>query len=182
MPDRDGTRQDCVPPVRPLPEEYACAVLLAGMVGLMFAHALVRNVGPLGRTQFATWLAHGIEVLPSGLTWLTFLGVSAVTRRGGLLRIDVLLRRLPDKVRGRLERGVLLGWGVFFAALFCLGVWATWQQRGQMTSIRWLPAWAVSLSIPVGAVLVVVRTVQRGREMRGRSKAGEEEAGGGAEA
>lgn len=143
-----------------LVEEKLCAVLLAAMVALMFLQAVVRNVGPVARTPFATWLAHASEVLPSGLTWLTFLGCGAVTRRRSLLSISLLRDRLGARPRKRLELAVWSLWGGFFAVLFVLGLLATYAQRSQMTSIAWLPAWAVSLSIPCGSALVVWRTVQ----------------------
>lgn len=151
--DRDDTRPLLV-------EEKLCAVLLAAMVALMFLQALVRNVGPLARTPFATWLAHASEVLPSGLTWLTFLGCGAVTRRRSLLSISLLRNRLGARARRRLELVVWSLWGGFFTVLFVLGLLATYAQRSQMTSIAWLPAWAVALSIPCGSALVVWRTAQ----------------------
>jgi TRAP-type C4-dicarboxylate transport system permease small subunit len=51
-------------------------------------------------------------------------------------------------------------WGLFFAAILMLGVLATYAQRHQTTSVDWLPAWAVALSLPIGSGLVLWRTVQ----------------------
>ncbi len=153
-----------------LPEEWACALLLALMVVLMFAQALVRNCGPMTRTALGAWLAHASEVLPSGLTWLTFLACSAVTRRNGLLAVDLLRNRLSRAANRRLEAVVWVLWGAFFLLLAVLGGVATYAQRKQMTSLGWLPAWAVAMSIPCGAALVVWRTAQnlrdRGRDAR----------------
>ena len=158
---RTGTADMHRDEARPLlMEEKLCAALLAGMVALMFLQALVRNVGPVARTPFATWLAHASEVLPSGLTWLTFLGCGAVTRHRSLLSISLLRDRLGSRARLRLERATWALWGGFFAVLFVLGLFAAYAQRSQMTSIAWLPAWAVSLSIPCGSGLVVWRTLQ----------------------
>ena len=162
-------RDERIPdPERMLPEELVCAMLLAGMVLLMFLQAAARNAGFLARTGVGTWLAHATEVLPSGLTWLTFLGCSAVTRRRSLLRVSLARSLLKTKGRRRLDAGVWCLWGLFFLVLFVLGVKATYAQRRQMTSIHWLPAWAVALSVPLGAALVLWRTAQnlvdRGRD------------------
>lgn len=143
-----------------LTEEWLCAILLALMVLLMFAQALARNVPPVARTPVGAWLAHATEVLPSGLTWLTFLGCGAVTRRADLLRIGLLPDRLGPCGRRRLEIATWAVWGTFFAILFVLGVAATIAQREQMTSLEWLPQWAVASSIPLGSALVVWRTCQ----------------------
>ncbi len=150
---------------RLLPEEIACAILLAGMVLLMFSQAMVRNIGPLGRTAFATWLAHATEVLPSGLTWLTFLGCGAVTRRRALLRVELVPSALPPRRRVQLEVLVWGLWAAFFAALLVLGVAAVWVQRRQTTSIAWLPAWAVASSVPLGSALVLWRATRNIRDM-----------------
>ena len=156
-----------------LPEEKVAGVLLAAMVVLMFVQALIRNVPPLGRTVFATWTAHAVEVLPSGLTWLTFIGCAAATRRRALLRIELLPNHLHGETRWRWEILIWALWGAFFAVLFVLGAIATWGQRHQTTSVDWLPAWVVSLSVPVGAALVVWRTAQNLREQRAGAKPGD---------
>lgn len=143
-----------------LTEEWLCAILLALMVLLMFAQALARNVPPVARLPVGAWLAHATEVLPSGLTWLTFLGCGAVTRRGDLLSIGLVPSRLKPSGRRRLELVTWALWGAFFTVLFVLGVAATIAQRKQMTSLEWLPQWAVASSIPLGSALVVWRTCQ----------------------
>jgi TRAP-type C4-dicarboxylate transport system permease small subunit len=143
-----------------LVEESICAGLLGGMVMLMFTQAAIRNCTVLSRTALGCWLAHATEVLPSGLTWLTFLACAAVTRRGDLLRVDLIRGRLRPKARRCLDAFVWILWGLFFGVLLVLGTLATVAQRKQMTSISWLPAWAVALSIPLGACLVIWRTVQ----------------------
>lgn len=150
-----------------LAEELACAFLLALMVLLMFAQAVSRNCQPLARTAFGAWLAHASEILPSGLTWLTFLACGAVTRRRELLRVDVFLRRFPQAMRRQLETTAWYLWGVFFAVVLVFGCWATYSQRHQTTSIGWLPQWAVALSVPLGSLLVLWRTAQNLRETKG---------------
>ena len=152
--------EHCNAEKRLLPEEAVCCFLLALMVVLMFAQAAVRNCGPLTRTDVGAWLAHASEVLPSGLTWLTFLGCSAVTRRKGLLAVDLIRSRLSVDATRRLETAIWILWGLFFLLLAVLGAVATYAQRRQMTSLEWLPAWVVALSIPCGAALVVWRTTQ----------------------
>ena len=149
-------------------EEKVCAVLLAVMVLLIFSQAVVRNCPPLSRMAIAAWLAHATEVLPSGLTWLTFLACGAVTRRKDLLRVDLISNRLSPKNRRRLEGVIWILWGLFFVVLLVLGSAATYRLRGQMTSLAWLPAWAVALSVPLGAALVIWRTLQNLFEMKTR--------------
>lgn len=146
-------------------EEYVCAALLALMVALMFTQSMLRNAPVLARTEFAAWMAHATEVLPSGLTWLTFLGCGAVTRRRELLRVNILGPLLKPPARRRVECLIWALWGTCFAALFALGCWATFEQRRQMTSLEWLPQWAVSLSVPVGSAFVLWRTVQNLRDL-----------------
>jgi len=139
-------------------------VLLAGMVALMFLQAVSRNADSLAKTAFGNWLAHASEVLPSGLTWLTFLGCAAVTRRRELLRVNLVRLRLAPQHRRRLEVALWSLWLAFFGVLVVLGALAVYSQRNQMTSLAWLPGWAVALGVPVGSSLVVWRTVQNLRD------------------
>ena len=167
-PDATDSGPDAQPCRDLLAEEWLCAALLASMVLLMFTQAMARNVPPIARTALGAWLAHATEVLPSGLTWLTFLGAGAVTRRADLLRIGLVPSRLGACARRRLEIVTWVAWGGFFAALCALGVAATVAQRRQMTSLEWLPQWAVASSIPLGAALVLWRTCQNIRDLRAR--------------
>ncbi len=152
-----------------LVEERLCAVLLGSMVLLLFLQAAIRNCGALGRTPLGAWFAHATEVLPAGLTWLTFLGCGAVTRRRELLKISVITARCSCVWQERLEVAVWALWLSFFAVLGALGLWATYSQRHQMTSLAWLPQWAVALSIPLGSALVVWRSAQVIAEIRADS-------------
>ena len=147
-------------------EEKLGAALLAVMVALMFAQAATRNCGALAGTAFGNWLAHATEVLPSGLTWLTFLACGAVTRRNDLLRVELLRAWLAPAWQRRMGLVLWWAWLLFFAVLGGTGLWAAGAQRHQTTKLAWLPAWAVALSVPAGSALVIWRTLQVLRESR----------------
>ncbi|MBD9371935.1 TRAP transporter small permease [Rhizobium sp. ARZ01] len=121
--------------------KIAIALLLAGMVVLVFGNVILRYA-------FNTGITYSEELSRIFFVWLTFLGAVVAMREHGHLGVDTLLRRLPPA-------------GAKAAALAgqLLMLWATWL----MISGSWTqtlinlnvsaPATGISMGLFYGAGL-----------------------------
>jgi TRAP-type C4-dicarboxylate transport system permease small subunit len=119
-----------------------CALLLAGMVVLVFGNVVLRygfNSGITLSEEVSRWM----------FVWLTFLGSIVALRERGHLGVDALVRRLPlwgKKLCFILSHSLV----IYAIVLFIMG---TWQQ----TLINWdvvAPASGASVAVFYGVGLV----------------------------
>lgn len=119
-----------------------CALLLAGMVVLVFGNVVLRygfNSGITLSEEVSRWM----------FVWLTFLGSIIALRERGHLGVDALVRRLPlwgKKLCFVASHGLI----IYAIVLFLMG---TWQQ----TLINWdvvAPASGASVAVFYGVGLV----------------------------
>ena len=136
-------------------EDHLVGIVLFGMSFLVFGQVLSRHF-------FHRSFSFTEEIVRYLLIWATMLGAAAATHNRAHLGLKLLSGRLGD--RGRLALK-LIG-GVATAALFavvCLSsLWVLELQieTGQRTpGLAWPMAWA-TLSVTVGAGLIVLRAVQ----------------------
>lgn len=125
---------------------------------LLLALVLLSSVQILRRTLFQDgWM--GAEASARALVlWVALLGALAAAREGRHVRIDLAEHWLPSRLQGALARTASA-----LAALVCalLG-WYGWQlvaleQDMGETTFAGLPAWWVSLVIPLGFGLMALR-------------------------
>jgi TRAP-type C4-dicarboxylate transport system permease small subunit len=151
--------------------DYVCAVeaflartLLMIMVVLIFGAGLARLVG--SPINWALDIATGV------FAWACFFCADIAWRRGKLMSVDVLTARLPEKAQlycRLLNYVVLMG---FLVYLVPAGVWLSWISRAR--SFQGLPQFSyswVTLSLPVGAILLLVTTTLKFRGELGRTGA-----------
>lgn len=119
-----------------------CALLLAGMVVLVFGNVVLRygfNSGITLSEEVSRWM----------FVWLTFLGSIIALRERGHLGVDALVRRLPlwgKKLCFIVSHSLI----IYAIVLFIMG---TWQQ----TLINWdvvAPASGASVAVFYGVGLV----------------------------
>jgi TRAP-type C4-dicarboxylate transport system permease small subunit len=148
--------------------EYVCAgeagvagALLALMVALIFMGGVARVLGyPLNwSTDFAT----------AFFAWACFLCADIAWRRNSLMSIDFLSVRLPEKAQKALRFANHFIISVFLLYLVLMGTWLAWTSRAR--SFQGIPeisySW-VTMSLPVGGVLLLVTTLLKVRdELRG---------------
>lgn len=97
------------------------------------------------------------------MVWLIFVGGSQVIKVEGQIRVDVLVRVLPERVQRV--------WGVVVdlisLAMLLILTWYAGQQcvrvlsSHQVSPALELPMWLVYLAVPAGTALMVLRYIQQ---------------------
>jgi TRAP-type transport system small permease protein len=138
-------------------EAIVAGVLLAAMVVLIFMGGVARSLGhPLNWTiDFATCF----------FAWATFLAADVAWRNGGLISINLLTERLPPRVRRTLTYLNCAIISAFLVYLVIAGTWLSWVSRARsFQGIAGISYSWVTMSLPVGALLLLVTTVLKARD------------------
>jgi TRAP-type C4-dicarboxylate transport system permease small subunit len=132
-------------------EDAVLALLLSAMIVLAFAQIVLRNL-------FDTGLTWSDPLLRALVLWVALLGALAATRSDKHIVIDVLLRplgeraRLPLKIVTRLFTAAVCALVAYHSARF---VW--FDSEPGVTAFAGVPAWVVSLVIPLSFALIGLR-------------------------
>lgn len=143
-------------------EARVAAALLVLMVLLIFLGSVARVAGsPLNWTT---------DAATCFFAWACFLCADVAWRRGAMMSIDLVVARLPGAARMVLRLANYLIIGLFLAYVVVMGLWLTWISRAR--SFQGIPevsySW-VTLSMPVGALLLLITTLLKARdELAGR--------------
>ena len=132
------------------------AAFLVLMVALIFLNGVARVLG-----HPVNWAVDAASCL---FAWACFLCADIAWRKGSLMSIGLLVERLP----ARLQRACrLLNYaiiGVFLVYAIVMGTWLSWVSRAR--SFQGIPevsySW-VTMSMPVGAALLLVTTLLKAR-------------------
>jgi len=142
-------------------EAFIAAAFLVLMVALIFLGGISRLVGhPLNwSTDAATCL----------FAWACFLCADIAWRKNSLMSIVLLTERLPGKAQKACTLFNYFVIAVFLLYVIGMGTWLAWISR--VRSFQGIPeisySW-VTMSMPVGAALLLVTTILKLRaEMRG---------------
>lgn len=127
------------------------AVCLAGVAAAMLAQAGMRAAGLLfrGADDIVAWLCAASAFLALGYTF----------RHGDLVRVSLLLNRLPPGPRRRAEAACLFGALVvvgYIAWAACSFVYESWQFKELAQGLIQIPIWIPQLSLVFGAVILEV--------------------------
>lgn len=130
-------------------------------VGLAVASALL-FVNVALRYVFFRPLAWAEELTMYLMVWIVFVGGSIVVRTRGHIAVDVLplmLSRAANRVLAIAVSAVSI---LFLAVLFYYSAEHTLRVRasGQVMPAMLAPMWLAYLAVPVGSLLMLVRTVQ----------------------
>lgn len=137
--------------VAALLEDGILTLLLTSMVVLAFLQIALRNLFDFS----FTW---GDPLLRVAVLWLALVGAIAATRDDNHIRIDLLLRFLPDGLGTPLKRITDL-----ISALVC-GI-ITWQSllliqtelADATISFSGIPTWILQLILPIGFGVITLR-------------------------
>ena len=131
------------------------------MVALIFLGGVSRVLGyPLNwSTDFAT----------AFFAWACFLCADIAWRRNNLMAIEFLPARLPAGAQKALRLANYFIISAFLVYLSVMGSWLAWTSRAR--SFQGIPeisySW-ITMSLPVGAVLLLITTARKVRqELRG---------------
>lgn len=143
--------------------DRALAIFEATFVVLAMASAsILLFVNVILRYVFLSALSWAEEVTMYLIVWLVFVGGSATLRMYGHISIDLLPLALPPPAARRLKIFVSVTMLVFFATFFYYSGLHTLRvmNTGQLTPVLEAPMWLTYLAMPVGSVLMGIRTAQ----------------------
>ena len=142
-------------------EVVIAGTFLVLMVLLIFAGGVARMLHyPLN------WTGDAATCL---FAWACFLCADIAWRNNSLMSIDILTDRLPERLQLALRMLNYALIGIFLIYLITMGFYLSWISR--IRSFQGIPAisysW-VTLSLPVGSLLLLLTTVRKVRaELRG---------------
>ncbi|MCR4441277.1 MAG: TRAP transporter small permease [Peptococcaceae bacterium] len=138
-------------------EEFLVKTLLALIVALVFIAAVLRT--------FKYPINWSVDIAQGLFAWGTFLGADVAMRKNKLMGVDLFISKMPIKTQRLLKiinYSMIIGFlsGIaFFGVKLCVENYArTFQSLS--VSYSW-----VTLSAPVGAVLMIITSGKKIREM-----------------
>lgn len=140
-------------------EAVLAGTLLVLMVALIFLGGVLRVFGyPINwSTDFAT----------AFFAWACFLCADIAWRRNALMSIDFLVNRLPRKAQAAVRYANYAIIAGFLVYLMVMGTWLAWTSRAR--SFQGIPeisySW-VTMSLPIGAALLLATTILKFRDDR----------------
>jgi TRAP-type C4-dicarboxylate transport system permease small subunit len=133
-------------------EAVLAAAFLVLMVVLIFAGGVAR--------LFEHPINWAIDAATCFFAWACFLCADIAWRRGSLMSIEVLTRRLPPRLEAACRLVNYLIITLFLLYVIGMGVWLSWISRER--SFQGIPevsySW-VTMSMPVGACLLLITTL-----------------------
>jgi TRAP-type C4-dicarboxylate transport system permease small subunit len=142
-------------------EEYVIGVCLLIMLAIVFLNAISRYLVSLD-------LAFALEIVTSLFPWITFLGGAVAVKRKGHVAFSLLTDTFPRRVRkGMALFAFILAVGLY-GVIAILGTQMVLFEREthQGTPALEMPTWIIELSIPLGSLAILARTVQVARQER----------------
>jgi TRAP-type C4-dicarboxylate transport system permease small subunit len=129
----------------------AAAVCLAGVAAVMLAQAGLRATGVLfrGADDIVSWLCAASAFLALGYTF----------RHGDLVRVSLLLDRLPPERRRQAELTclgaalIVVGYGFWAAATF---VYESWKFGELAQGLIQIPIWIPQMSLVLGMLVLEI--------------------------
>ncbi|MGK6314368.1 TRAP transporter small permease [Neorhizobium sp. DT-125] len=142
-------------------EAVVAGSFLILMTALIFTGGLARFFG-----HPQNWT---IDVATCLFAWSCFLAADIAWRRNSMMALDVVTQRLPEKTQKVLRMINYLLIVAFLLFLMYYGFYLTWISRiRSFQGIPWVSYSWVTVSLPVGATLLLATTILRIRaELRG---------------
>ena len=138
-------------------EAAIAATLLVLMVVLIFAGGIARLL-----QHPINW---AIDAATCFFAWACFLCADIAWRRNSLMSIELLTGRLPARLQKACRMANYLIISGFLLYVIGMGTWLSWVSRAR--SFQGIPevsySW-VTMSMPVGAVLLLITTVLKVKE------------------
>jgi C4-dicarboxylate transporter DctQ subunit len=136
-------------------EEYIIGIVLFIMLAIVFLNALSRYLINFN-------MAFAMEIVTSLFPWLTFLGGAVVVRKKGHIGFSLLTDQFPEKIRRYVPLFTACCMIFVFTMFTFLGTKMVLfeKETHQVTPALELPTWIIELSIPLGSLAIIIRTLQ----------------------
>ncbi len=138
-------------------------VAFVSLVLLVFIAAFTRYIGyPIN------W---SVDMAQCLFAWCTFLAADIAMRKDKLMKVDFFVRRLPQNLQSKVEQLNLVIILVFLAALVGYGIWLSYTTR--FRTFQGIPGFSytwVTLSVPVGSLLMAITTVLNIKAIRNKNR------------
>ena len=135
-----------------LGELFLVKVAFVSLVLLVFIAAFTRYIGyPIN------W---SVDMAQCLFAWCTFLAADIAMRNNKLMKVDFFVAKLPERYRSGIELMNLLIILLFLVALVGYGSWLSYTTR--FRTFQGIPGFSytwVTLSVPVGSLLMAITTV-----------------------
>lgn len=124
-------------------------ICLVFTVLLMTVSAIMRTIGlPIN------W---GLDISLLAFTWSTFLGADAAFRENKLVNVDLLLEKIPQNIRKKLEIAIYVMILVFLFTLVYLGIrLSIFSRHRTFQGIPTLSYSWVTVSVPICSLLMII--------------------------
>lgn len=136
-------------------EEFIIGISLLIMLTIVFLNAISRYLINLD-------IASAQEIVTSLFPWITFLGGAVAVKRKGHVGFSLLTDCFPQGIRRYVPHFASLCIIGLFGIIFFLGSEMVMfeKETHQMTPALEFPTWIIELSIPLGSLAIVLRTIQ----------------------
>jgi TRAP-type C4-dicarboxylate transport system permease small subunit len=127
------------------------ALCLAGIAAVMLAQAAMRELGFLlrGADDIVAWLCAATAFLALGHTF----------RRGELVRVGLVIERLPQRTRRAVSLGALavaLAFAAYMLYAVATFVYESWKFREVAQGLLQIPIWIPQSSFLIGALVLFI--------------------------
>ena len=132
-------------------ERWVLVLLISSLAGFAVLQIILRNF-------FSTGLVWGDDLLRNGVLWLSILGASRATLEKKHIRIDLLPRIMPARIKFITDLMCC-----FISFLICLILlWASWnflqgERLAGDIAFASIPYWCLALIFPIGFALMAIR-------------------------
>ena len=148
-------------------EEWLVASLMGAATVVIFVAVVHRYASALPIPGLQDWLlkinlSWAQELCIYLFIWMAKFGAAYGVRTGIHIGVDVLINRLPDRVRAKFIIFGLIAGALFTGIIGTLGADFVWKMAhtDQVSADLELPMWIVYLAIPCGSYLMCFRFLQ----------------------
>jgi C4-dicarboxylate transporter DctQ subunit len=129
------------------------------LAGLMSVICLITLANVVSRYVLSTSFSFTEELTTNLFAFVIFIGAALLARENGHLGFALLTDLLPKKWKAAAILLIAVLTSVFFAILLWYGLEMVLQQYeyGQKTPAMGMPEWLMGLSVPLGALLCLIR-------------------------
>lgn len=128
----------------------------------LFTSAIILFINVILRYFFKSGIVWAEEYTRYAIIWITFVGGGVAVRHGAHLRVSALLDSLKGNKKKTLSFIVYIITIAFTVFLFIWGTMLTLQIKStnQLTPAMEIPTYLIYLAIPVGGLLMTIRSLQ----------------------
>lgn len=137
-------------------EELILILLLVILACTMMVQVIMRYI-------FNSSLSGAEELCRYCFIWMAFLSISYSILKESMLRIDILLKKLPIKLQRIFDILCYVSILVFFMYLFfnSIGVVKAIKISGQLSPANGIPMYMIYVASTIGFLLAIIRSIQK---------------------